>query len=122
MRASPFLSQKKGPPLHEKRALGVYQANAGLELVNVGSLELAVLTGGDVKLDDLALVEGLEAVHLNLGVVHEQIVAVLARDETVALVRIEPLNSTLSHDVPFYLSPPIGDAGARWVARLYNTG
>lgn len=122
MRASPFLSQEKGPPLHEKRALGVYQANAGLELVNVGSLELAVLTGGDVKLDDLALVEGLEAVHLNLGVVHEQIVAVLARDETVALVRIEPLNSTLSHDVPFYLSPPIGDAGARWVARLYNTG
>ena len=76
-----------------------------LELGDVGSLELAVLAGRDVELDSLALVQGLEAVHLNLGVVDEQVVAVLTRDEAVALVRVEPLNSTLCHVVPFVLSP-----------------
>ena len=73
--------------------------------MDVGSLELAVLTSGDLELNGLALVQSLEAVHLNLGVVDEQVVAILARDEAVALVRIEPLNSTLSHDVPFFRLP-----------------
>ena len=82
-----------------------YALGYELDLADVGSLELAVLAGGDVKLDSLALVQGLEAVHLNLGVVDEQIVAVLTRDEAVALVGVEPLNSTLSHDVPFFHLP-----------------
>ena len=58
---------------------------------------LAILAGRDVKGDLVALVEGLEAIHLDLGEVHEQIVAILTRNEAVALVRIKPLNSTFSH-------------------------
>ena len=87
-----------------------------LELGDVGSLELAVLAGRDVELDSLALVQGLEAVHLNLGVVDEQVVAVLTRDEAVALVRVEPLNSTLCHVVPFVLSPAGPNAAPGWDA------
>ena len=48
-----------------------------LELANVGGLKLAVLAGGDVKLDGLALVQRLEAVHLDLGIVNEQVVPIL---------------------------------------------
>ena len=51
----------------------------------------------DVEDDGLALVEGLEALALDLAEVHEDVVAVLTRDEAVALVRIEPLHSTFSH-------------------------
>ena len=36
-----------------------YVMSYELELADVGSLELAVLAGGDVKLDSLALVQGL---------------------------------------------------------------
>jgi hypothetical protein len=37
--------------------------------------------------------------------VNEQVVPILTRDESIALVAIEPLNSTLSHFVPFFLCP-----------------
>ena len=73
--------------------------------MDVRGLELAVLAGCDLELNGHALVQGLKAVHLNLGVVDEQVVAILARDEAVALVRVEPLNSTLCHDVPFFRLP-----------------
>ena len=79
----------------------VFTCNALLHLANVGSLKLAVLTGGNVELYSLTLVKSLKTVHLNLGEVNEQIVAVFTRDEAVSLVRIEPLNSTLSHYEPF---------------------
>jgi hypothetical protein len=37
--------------------------------------------------------------------VYEQVVAIFAGNEAVSLVAIEPLNSTLSHFVPFFLCP-----------------
>ena len=72
-----------------------------LDLADGGRLELAVLAGRDLELDGLALIKGLETIHLDLAVVNEQVVAIRTGDEAVALVRIEPLNSTLSHFVPF---------------------
>ena len=85
-------------------SLSVSVCESYLDLADGGSLKLAILARGDLELDGLALVEGLEAVHLDLAVMDEQIVAVLARDEAVALVGVEPLNSTLCHDVPFFLA------------------
>lgn len=96
-----MLHKKRGPP----KWAPPKSPKTLLELANVGSLELAVLTSRDVELDSLALVQRLEAVHLDLGVVNEQVVPILAGDEAVALVRIEPLDSTLSHVVPFFLCP-----------------
>src|SRR5690349_6563972 len=53
---------------------------------------------GDVELDLLVLVEGLVALRLDRRVVNEDVVAaVLLRDEAEALLRVEPLNSALSH-------------------------
>ncbi len=68
-----------------------------LLLSNVAGLQLAVLPSRHLEANLITLVESLEAIHLNLGEVNEKIVAVLTRDETVALVRIEPLNRTFSH-------------------------
>ena len=94
-----------------------------LDLADGGSLELAVLAGRDLKLNSLALVESLEAIHLNLAVVNEQVVAALTGDEAVALVRIEPLNSTLSHVVPFFLAPQGKHcAEARYTVAVSATG
>ena len=72
--------------------------------MDVRSLQLAVLALGDLELDGLALIKGLVTVHLDLGEVNEQIVAVLAGDEAITLVGVEPLNSSLRHNVPFYLA------------------
>src|SRR3954470_23672687 len=52
----------------------------------------------DVELDLLVLVQGLVALGLDRRVVHEDVVAaVLLRNEAEALLRVEPLNSALSH-------------------------
>ena len=72
------------------------------QLADVDRLLLAVVALGDLELDGLALVEGLEALALDLGVVGEHVVAVLLRDEAVALVRVEPLDGTCSHADPSY--------------------
>ena len=53
--------------------------------------------------DGLTLVEGLEALRLDLGEVDEQVVATLALDEAVTLVSVEPLNFTFSHAKPTLL-------------------
>ena len=56
---------------------------------------------GSFVFTDVVDIPELETIHLDLAVVNEQVVAISAGDEAVALVRIEPLNSTLSHFVPF---------------------
>jgi hypothetical protein len=53
---------------------------------------VTLLAGGDVELDSLALVERLVALTADVRVVDENVVARLARDEAVALVRIEELD------------------------------
>lgn len=43
------------------------------------------------------LFESLEAAVLNFAEMHEQVLAVLLRDETIALVGVEPLYCTFRH-------------------------
>ena len=78
--------------------LQVYVELRQLDLADVDRLLLAVVARGDLELDSLALVEGLEALALDLGEVSEHVVATLDRDEAVALVRVEPLDGTFSHE------------------------
>jgi hypothetical protein len=52
---------------------------------------------GDLELHLLVLLEATEAVAVDLGVVHEDVRAVRARDEAEALVGVEPLHSSLCH-------------------------
>src|SRR6478736_2332148 len=60
----------------------------------------------DVELDLLVLVEGLVALRLNRGVVHEDVVAaVLLRNEAETLLGVEPLHGALSH---LLVTPVIG--------------
>src|SRR5512139_1836735 len=63
-----------------------------LDLADVARLHLAVLALGDLELDLLTLVEGLEALTLDLAEVDEHVVAVLLGDEAIALVGVEPLH------------------------------
>ena len=74
-----------------------------LELTYVASLELAVLTSGDVKLDSRILFECLEALYLDLGIMYEQIISAFTGNESISLVLIEPLNSAFCHFLPFFL-------------------
>jgi hypothetical protein len=54
----------------------------------------------DVELDALTLVQVLEALTLNRGVMDEAILAtVLARDEAETLLSVEPLDRTLNAHV-----------------------
>src|SRR5690554_156125 len=65
--------------------------------LDVGSLE-AFLALGDVEGDLLAVLQGLEAVSLDLGKMSEQVVTVVVRrNEAEALGVVEPLDSTGSH-------------------------
>src|SRR5204862_1294701 len=49
---------------------------------------VALASGSDVGLDSLTLVEGLVPVALDVGVVDEDVVAILPRDEAEALFRV----------------------------------
>ena len=55
-----------------------------LQLHHIACLELAVLTRGHVEGNSLALIERLEAVHLDLGKMNEKVFAILLGDEAVA--------------------------------------
>src|SRR5688500_17601774 len=51
---------------------------------------------GDLELDALVLLEGLVALHLDRGEVHEDVVAAaLLRNEAEALLGVEPLDGAL---------------------------
>jgi hypothetical protein len=75
-----------------------------LDCADVACLLLTVLTAGDVKLNSSTLIEGLEAITLDLREVDEQIVSTFLRDETIALIRVEPLYCTFRQLKP--VSPP----------------
>src|SRR5919108_6625446 len=83
----------------------------------------ALLTGSDVELDSLALVQG--AIALDGAGVHEHVGAGLGLDEAVALVDVEPLDGSNSHAAcppPFarrcWATPASGDASGKGQARL----
>ena len=88
---------KKGAAPCGTALFQVYFAALQLDLADVDRLLFAVVARGHLELDGLTLVEGLEAIALDLGEVDEHVVAALLRDEAVALVRVEPLDSTVSH-------------------------
>src|SRR5215218_8219370 len=52
----------------------------------------------DVKLDGLALLQGLQSAGLHRADVHEHILALLGTDEAVAPVGVEPLDRAICHD------------------------
>ena len=68
----------------------------GLQRLHVGSLP-ALGAFHYVELHSLAFLQALESAAVDRGVMHEDILAVLARDKAEALRVIEPLNSTLFH-------------------------
>ena len=69
-----------------------------LDGVHHRSLALAVVADGNGELHVGVLLEGLEPVGLDLAEVHEQVIAAVLGDETVALVGVEPLNCTCRHE------------------------
>ena len=62
---------------------------------------LALLAGCHVELDALALVEALVAVALDVGEMNEDVITLLARDETESLVCVEELHCPLCHEYSF---------------------
>jgi hypothetical protein len=58
---------------------------------------LALSARGNVELDGLALVERAVAAALDVGVVHEDIIAIGAGDEAETLLGVEELDGTCSH-------------------------
>ncbi len=68
----------------------------GLQRLNVRSLP-ALGSLHDVELNGLTFLQALETTRVDCRVVHEDIFAVLARNEAEALRVIEPLHSTLFH-------------------------
>src|SRR4029453_8114475 len=67
-----------------------------LDLADVRSLE-ALRTPGHLELNSIALGQALEALGLNGAEMHEHVLAILLRDETIPLRIVEPLHVTLSH-------------------------
>jgi len=57
-----------------------------------------------VKLNGLTFLQALETVRIDSRVMHEDILAVLTRDEAEALRVIEPLHSTLFHFESYFLN------------------
>lgn len=58
---------------------------------------LALATGGDLEFDDLSLVQGLEAIALDLTVMDENILTIFQGYESIALAVVEPFDCTFSH-------------------------
>src|SRR5206468_5917626 len=65
---------------------------------------LPLAAGGDVELDVLALAQRLVAGALDVGVVHENVVASIARDEAVTLLRVEELDRTCRRQLILFSS------------------
>src|SRR6266702_274070 len=89
--APPRKRQRRRPRDDAVRVAGTA---GGLELDDV-LRRRALLTLHDVELDALALGQGLEALRLDRGVMHEAVLfAVLGRDEAEAFRVVEPLYDT----------------------------
>ena len=106
-----FDRHQKSPCAAHARAFSIlFKKSGGLETHHVACLELAVLAGGHIEGHSLALIEGLEAVHLDLREMHEQVFAVVLRDEAIALLGVKPLNSTFRILNPLF-SPALSHGG-----------
>ena len=66
-----FDRHQKSPCAAHARAFSIlFKKSGGLETHHVACLELAVLAGGHIEGHSLALIEGLEAFHLDLREMH----------------------------------------------------
>src|SRR6202035_3009156 len=83
---------------------------------------LALLARGHVELDALALTEALVAVALDVGVMDEDVITLLARDEAESLFCIEKLHSALCHDYSFLGAVGQPVRPARYTTRYSNPG
>src|SRR5580698_2134526 len=129
MKGDPKLSRKLGlkktkgghfwPPL-----LRVVPREAVLDALDVFCLP-ALRAFDHVKLDLLTFLQAAESAGLNGGEMHEDILAVLAADESIALGVVKPLHCSGFHDVAisFFvdvalkLSGFFGRQVTRWVER-----
>jgi hypothetical protein len=55
--------------------------------------------GSDIEFHTLTLFEGLVALALDSGEMYEDVVTLLARDETEAFISVEKFDSTLRHAI-----------------------
>src|ERR671921_965885 len=87
-------SQARRAPAAERSGPFVVKSDADvLGLRTLGAL-------GEIELDLLTLVEGLVAAGLDGGEVDEHVLAAaILRDEAETLLGVEPLDSSLSHDL-----------------------
>src|SRR6478735_8080715 len=89
------------PQMRKSRALGPGSFVTSATLLSGELRDLrgagALLASHDLELDASALLERAVAVTLDVGVVHEEVLAVLGRDETEALRVVEPLHDAVSH-------------------------
>ena len=85
-------------------AISACLCEVALRLRHVASLELAILASRHVELHSLAFIEGLEAVHLDLREVDEEVFAIVLRDEPIAFLGVEPLHGTFCHFKSSFLS------------------
>jgi len=74
--------------------LGKSRLLSGLQRLNVRGLQALGATD-NFELDRLAVVQGLVAIRLDRGEVHEYIFSGLALDETKALAGVKPLDCSL---------------------------
>ena len=82
----------------------------GQTLDNANVLRFFTLFAGHcVELDELTFVEALIPVALDVGEMDENVITLLARDESEALFGIEKLDCTLCHDdsIPWATTRPI---------------
>ena len=70
-----------------------------LQLCNINSLR-SLSSVDYIELYRSALVQRLEAFHVQSGVVNEYIVALLVADKSVTFLVVEPLYSTSVHMIP----------------------
>src|SRR5215204_449880 len=81
------------------RRVGWRRVSCRLKLYDVSRLD-APVAFTFLELDGLAFVQRAETRALDLSVMHEDLVSILARDESVALGVVEPLDGAPRHERP----------------------
>lgn len=85
------------------REVPLTEARRSLQRLNVSGLP-ALGALHNVELHGLTLLQALEAIRVDGRVVHENVFAVLTRDEAEALRVVKPFHSTLFHFVSYFLN------------------
>src|SRR5262249_54850827 len=81
---------------HDRARDGNQRGAKPLDLPDVGGLQ-ALGAASDLEFDGVTLGQGLEALGLDGGVVNEDVLSTILRDESVPLGLVEPLDSSVCH-------------------------